>query len=567
MKPNITLNRKLVLALVVFIVGVGILLYDSLILLGTLRSLAVLISAVFVLILGLLAGYKVWLKPSLEFLNMQHLSILTTMAEGVVIQDSNGIIVFHNSAACKILGISSNQLLGKQKLDPNWEAINEDLSRYNLREHPAFKTLQTGQAFRNVIMGIKLPDNSKRWIKLSSLPYFSPAATDNKMGVVCTFSDISELKQNQIETDLAIRRLNIATQAVGFGVWDWNLKTGTLVWDESMYKVFGLEKSEFDGTFSAFENLLVPEDAKVVQAELMELFETKRTDYVTQFRIQKKIGDIRYIAGAAKAFYDQNGEIERLVGMNWDVTEENRLREESSSQQRMLTAQEKMASLGAMASGIAHEINNPLAIIIGRAEQLQKSIASENIDVIRSQKYLNSIISTCHRIAKIISGLKTFSRNAESDPMVKESFGKILEDTLALCQEKFEKNAIQILTEAPGEVILRCRPTQVSQVLLNLLGNSIDAISGKKEKWIRVQVKDDASGFYVVSVIDSGLGIPSQIIDKVMQPFFTTKSVGKGTGLGLSISKGIVEDHGGRIEIDLNSKNTKFDLYFPKVLV
>ncbi len=108
------------------------------------------------------------------------------------------------------------------------------------------------------------------------------------------------------------------------------------------------------------------------------------------------------------------------------------------------------------------------------------------------------------------------------------------------------------------------RPTQISQVLLNLLNNSFDAIEERAEKWIRVRFEINSNKkILIIKVTDSGDGIPNEIVHKMMNPFFTTKDIGKGTGLGLSISKGIIEEHGGHLIYNAQSKNTEFVVELP----
>lgn len=224
----------------------------------------------------------------------------------------------------------------------------------------------------------------------------------------------------------------------------------------------------------------------------------------------------------------------------------------------------KMAALGQMASGMAHEINNPLAIIKSRAEQLLFVLMSSGeVSSDTFKKELAKISNTTDRIAKIIKGLRAFARSSETDPFVLTKFKSVYENTLELCNEKIKNRSIDILLEAHADFSILCRESQMIQVMLNLLNNSVDAIDGLEKKWIKISTAENEN-FYIIKVTDSGSGIPSDVAHKVMQPFFTTKEVGKGTGLGLSISKGILEEHGAQIHYDIDSRNTSFQIDFPK---
>lgn len=236
-------------------------------------------------------------------------------------------------------------------------------------------------------------------------------------------------------------------------------------------------------------------------------------------------------------------------------------------QQELLILNSKMSSLGEMASGIAHEINTPLAVIALRVVLLKEACNAENFAVVGRKMVMDActiIERTTHRIAKIITGLRAFARDGASDPFQYTDIQSIIDDTLDLCGEKFRSSGVDLQLEVPErKLFLSCRSTQISQVLLNLLSNSFDAIETSEQKWIKIKALDLGEEIEL-SVADSGQGIAPAIRSKLAQPFFTTKDVGKGTGLGLSISRGIVMDHGGRLFLDEQSENTRFVIVLPK---
>jgi C4-dicarboxylate-specific signal transduction histidine kinase len=228
-----------------------------------------------------------------------------------------------------------------------------------------------------------------------------------------------------------------------------------------------------------------------------------------------------------------------------------------------LIALEKKSDLGVMASGIAHEINNPLSVISTITSLI--SVEAENIIINKEeiQKYSENIETMVFRIAKIVKGLKTFSHECEHDPFQKTSMKSIVEGTLLFCQARLESKNISLKFNNNSESFIQCHPGQISQVLLNLLNNAADAIEHKKGKWIHIETKD-VENFVQLSVTDSGLGISESLSQKIFNPFFTTKEVGKGTGIGLSISKGIIQKHNGSIDLDSNHSNTRFVISIPK---
>ncbi len=251
---------------------------------------------------------------------------------------------------------------------------------------------------------------------------------------------------------------------------------------------------------------------------------------------------------------------QRAEGM---VNERTRELEESKIQ---LINSSKMASLGEMASGMAHEINNPLTIIMGKIKIITLMMEESKIEHPAILKEMSRMRVTTERIGKIVKGLRSFSRVSDFDPYEKVAAATIVQETFDLCREKFKAKGIMIQLGTIPDVYLNCRPSQISQVFLNLLSNAYDALQDetlKSPKWIHMDFVLRTDNLIEISVTDNGRGISQDIVEKIMDPFFTTKEAGKGTGLGLSIAKGIIEDHGGRIWLDTKSKNTRFVIDLP----
>ena len=229
-----------------------------------------------------------------------------------------------------------------------------------------------------------------------------------------------------------------------------------------------------------------------------------------------------------------------------------------------LISSSKLAALGEMAGGIAHEINNPLAIIDGSARMLAVIIKRDKVDSEKVDRIVGTIEATVVRISRIVCGLRSFARDGANDPMEVTSVASLVEHSLALCNERFKAHSIELVIGAidPG-LMVNCRATQLEQVLLNLLSNAHDAVEALALKWVKVEVHD-LHQKVEITITDSGKGIPHEIREKIMQPFFTTKSIGKGTGLGLSLSKGIVEAHGGCLSLDAKCENTRFVIQVDK---
>lgn len=244
------------------------------------------------------------------------------------------------------------------------------------------------------------------------------------------------------------------------------------------------------------------------------------------------------------------------------MTQENvRLKAEMEFKAK-LTQSAKMAALGEMAGGVAHEMNNPLTILSLTLDRAKQSLRKNDLENLFNM--IDKSRSTVDRMSKIVRGLLTFSREDSGTEFKEVCAQKIVQETLILCSERMKKHDIKLIVSMPEEeVFFVGNSVQISQVLLNLLNNSHDAIENLNDRWIKLEVRN-LKKFVEFSVTDSGLGIDKETKDKMFQPFFTTKEVGKGTGLGLSIARGIIENHQGTLKIDSASINTRIYFCIPK---
>lgn len=265
---------------------------------------------------------------------------------------------------------------------------------------------------------------------------------------------------------------------------------------------------------------------------------------------------------------DQQTTLETIESMIDERTKELEASQKTViEQQQVLVGSAKMSALGEMAGGIAHEINTPLSLLHMKVEELEDLTQSREFDRLQFFEGTEIIRKTIDRIAKIVKGLKSFARDGKDSPATTIAIDTLVEDTLSLCRERFANHGVSIKIEGVKESgAIQGRAVELSQVLLNLLNNSFDAIKSMEDKWVRIEAQAIENQI-VISVTDSGSGIPENVREKMMQPFFTTKKIGEGTGLGLSISRGIAEAHHGKLEIDTKCPNTRFVLTLPREIL
>lgn len=372
-----------------------------------------------------------------------------------------------------------------------------------------------------------------------------------------------QLNDTNHSHDYAEERLRLCLSYIKMGVWDWDIVNDVLSWDHSLYELYGVREEDFSGAYEAWEKTIHPEDKERSVQELQAALRGEcELDF--SFRVITGSGELKVIAGKGRVERDEEGRAIRMMGVNWDITKERRQAATILAQQASLVHSAKMASLGEMAGGMAHEINNPLAIIIAKTSRIQAMAQRGEISSEQLTKDLEQINTTCLRISKIISGLKSFSRNAQSDPFEPVNIKQVITDTLGLCEQRFLSHKVVVKTIISEDLRVLGRAAQLEQVLLNLLNNAFDAIVDTPPAWVKVSV--ERRGDYVhIAVSDSGKGIPPEVAQKIMNPFFTTKNVGKGTGLGLSIARGIIADHGGNLTLDQSAPNTTFQIDIPLV--
>lgn len=229
----------------------------------------------------------------------------------------------------------------------------------------------------------------------------------------------------------------------------------------------------------------------------------------------------------------------------------------------------KFAALGEMAAGIAHEINNPLTVILGKAVMLGETARDAKLPVIEESS--NKIVEMVIRISKTIHALRSYARSGDSDPIGAETVQSIIDSTLDICNERLRLSSIHLeVTVNPPDALVLARPVQVSQILMNLLNNAHDALmslpaeqNSEKNRWIKIDARETETDVRI-AVENGGPLIPVQTTRRLFEPFFTTKPVGAGTGIGLTISQRLATANNARIEFDETASVTRFVLIFPR---
>ncbi len=388
----------------------------------------------------------------------------------------------------------------------------------------------------------------KLWVRAIGKPTMVDGKVERLHG---TFQDITTRKTAEL-------RAKYLLDTVGDGFFDWYVQDDYEYMSPRFWDILGFKPEEKKHHPSEWQKLIFEEDLKIALENFNLHVSTKgKHPFAQECRYRHKDGSTVWVVCQGKVVeWDEGGKPIRMVGSHTDITKLKEVRERLSE-----TA--KLASLGEVAGGIAHEINNPLAIISSNASLLkilsQKGLADHKD---KHDKAVDTILLTVKRISKIIDGMKLLVRDQATVGFKVHDLKDVIEEPLSLCLENMKSKCIEPKIEIDHSASVKVNATQISQIVLNLIGNAIDAVDRAENPWIKVksEVHDD---HIKLCIVDSGTGIPNEILKRMFEPFYTTKEVGKGTGLGLSISKEIMEKHGGRLYYDKNSENTCFCLELP----
>jgi signal transduction histidine kinase len=224
--------------------------------------------------------------------------------------------------------------------------------------------------------------------------------------------------------------------------------------------------------------------------------------------------------------------------------------------QAQLFQAEKLATIGTFTSGIAHDINNPLYLVMSLAEDMLDEPGPAVI-----QDHARDIVQAVRRIAAIVKGLTLYARFSWADDLVEVDLSSALDEALKLARYATVVDEIDVARDYDSRPVVRGRPEEILQVCVNIVTNAVQAMNGRGALRLSTRRED---GMVTATIADTGPGIPRDVLDKIFDPFFTTKEPGKGTGLGLHIAQTIVKKYGGLIAVSSQeNRGTTFRLQFP----
>ncbi len=332
---------------------------------------------------------------------------------------------------------------------------------------------------------------------------------------------------------------------------------------ENFESVWGASRSILtNGGLTGFMSSVSPDDKDRVLAE----FHGKLGQELdTELRVIDQAGETRWLWLRGGPLTDEGG-ANRMLLIADDVSEKKFEEEHVRQREVDLINRARALAVVDLASGVAHEINNPLTIIVGKAAEMKSKAKAGTLDAEATMAYAEKIQATSLRISDIVRSLKTLARQERADVFSSIPVSFVMNEVRDMCSERLRAAGIELQMPDEGieeSITLEMNATLVSQLILNLINNSFDAVQALETKWVRVEVADitDSVFFFVT---DSGAGIPIKIRGRIFDPFFTTKGPDKGTGLGLSLSTSIAAHHHGTLRLDTMNSHTRFVLQLPK---
>lgn len=446
-----------------------------------------------------------------------------------------------------------NENFKNTSLYSNDEIIGQDHRVLNSGSHSKqffremWSDLQSGKTWQGLIKN-RRKDGEYYYVKSVMAP-----VRDLVTGKIESFFSIRQDVSEEIKNQLILEEAENIGQIGSFKL---NLQKNIFSSSKGFLRIMETS-ADSDLGFHSLLQKVHPEDLNIIHEAFHSLTHSRTEEFRIRYRIVLQQDRIKFIESHGRVQRDQHHSPELVLGMIQDVTKGVLLQEQLEQQHVQLMQSAKLASLGEMSAGIAHEINNPLAIILGNIQLLSKFKNDEGNFTAK----VDTISRSVARIEKIVKGLKKFSRSSSGLIRKLHSLDEIVNESLMLTQIKANLDSVLISADVQKDLFILCDSVEIEQVIINLINNSIDAIKHLKEKWIKV-VGYSHQNTIVLQIIDSGFGMPLEVEQKIFQPFFTTKSVGEGTGLGLSITKGILDHHEAKIFINKKLQNTCFEIHF-----
>jgi PAS domain S-box-containing protein len=466
--------------------------------------------------------------------------VVESSPNGMLMVDESGTILLVNRQIEQLFGYERAELIGRpvEMLVPQRVRSHHAGDRDEFFAHSELRAMGKGRD----LYGVR-KDGQEFRLEIG----LSPVRTQSGMRVLASIVDISERKREEQMLQKERDFIDAVLETAGALVVVLDREGRILRFNRACEQTTGYSSEEVMGRY-VWDLFVLPGEVDGVKAVFKRLKGGEpRNDYENYWK--RKDGFLRRISWSNTVLADSNGMVDYIVAAGLDVTDLKQVQEQ-------LRKTERIAELGTLASGMAHEIGTPMNVILGRAEYLLQRTADEGM-----KKGLVTIVTQIERITKVMNQLLAFARRRTPEQRAVD-LGEIVDDTLEMFQERIAQSHITVEKAIEADVpAVQADRDQLVQVLINLVINSLHAM--QEGGRLRLSVARENSHVRL-GVSDTGHGMPEETRSKIFDPFFTTKDFGKGTGLGLTVVKSIIEEHGGTIAVEsVVDKGTTFWILLP----
>ena len=350
------------------------------------------------------------------------------------------------------------------------------------------------------------------------------------------------------------------------GSWRWNVRTGAVQWSAEFFRILGFDPAVDQPSYAKGMARIHPEDRALVERALADAVR-ERSVFKGEYRILLHDGSIKYLQTTGHPDIDETGEIE-FVGTVMDTTERRHAEEALRRTQAELARASRLTTMGELAGSIIHEINQPLAAVLGNAEVCRRWLNRDPPELTEARDAISRLEQDGRRAADVVKGLRALARKSDLE-LTNVDINDAIQEVLAILRGELEAGVVVVQVD----LVAADRPAlgdrvQLQQVLLNLIRNGIEAMSAvaDRRRILRLSAQPNEMSEVLIAVEDSGIGLASATVDRVFDPLFTTKP--HGMGMGLAICRSIVEAHHGSLWASPNLPyGTTFQFTVPLIAV
>ncbi len=424
--------------------------------------------------------------------------------------------------------------------------LPEDLTTWQTLTHPDDGVKATEQ-FQSYLLGesdeyevkFRMKHKNGRWVPIISKGKIVSRDEDGKPHFFSgTHFDLSKIESLEEQNEKLSSLFEIVQELSNLGGWEVDIKTMQTQWTDQVYKIHGVEVGKKHHTENAIK-FYAPHERERITRYVQECIEQGK-GFDDKFEFIDAQGNHKWVRSIGEAVIGEDGEITKIRGVFQDITEQ-------IEREDIIHQSERLASLGKLARGIGHEINNPLAIIKGFVYLLQKNLENSPESY---HDHFAKINQGVERIKNIVQGIKDFTEGDNSSHEILD-LSEVVGSSISLLEDIHGAKSIKIKNEfnVENRIFIKANRGKIQQLIQNLVSNAVDAVEGVEDPKVIISSIENES-FITVQIQDNGCGIDHDIRSKIFDPFFTTKKLNTGTGNGLTICHDIVKTHHGQISVE-----------------